>query len=225
MPQEINLSSYSIPAGGGTFNINLNDGEDSTIYYRFTGNVTLTSNFTIAFTGATTKPKRVVILYDGTIDINGNTITIFGVQLSEEQAAGGNVVIEAVYDGTTKSIKLLDAAQIMVGKRDIITLPLSFETGEIIYARIDMDYDGYVQGIYAQVTKDIENSDDATIDCLSLVTNYGTITLPAGTAAGGIVPITPATNNTFSNGGYLIFQCAKTTPGGKCTLVIQTVRT
>ena len=225
MPQEINLSTYTILAAGGTFNINLNDGEDSTLFYRFIGNVTLTSNFTIAFTGATTKPKRVVILYDATVTLNGNTITILGTQLTDVQAAGGNVTIQAVYDGTTKSIKILDAAQIMIGKRDIITLALSFESGEIIFARIDMDYDGYVQSIYAQITKDIEATDNATIDCLSLVTNYGTITLVGGTAAGGIVPITPTTNNTFSNGGYLIFQCAKTTPGGKCNLVIQTVRT
>lgn len=224
MPQEINMSSYAIPAGGGTFNINLNDGEDSTIYYRFTGNVTLTSNFTIAFTGSTTKPKRVVILYNATVDLNANTLTIFGVQLSDVQAEGGNVTIEAIYDGTTRSIKLLDAAQILTGKSEILTLPLSFETGEIITARIYTPYAGYVSAIFAQVSHLIEATDDATIDCLSFVTNYGTITLPGGTAAGSTVPITPSSNNTFTAGGYLDFQCAKTTPGGKCILVIHIVR-
>lgn len=122
------LKEFAIEAGGGTFNIEEGDLFDAA--YVSSGTITLTSNVTIqlhpdfeaALEGADTgKGLLVPIIYDGSgITVDGNTVTIFGVALSEVQAQS-KWKGEAFNDGSTWNLFIdLNATQTMLETASIV---------------------------------------------------------------------------------------------------------
>lgn len=95
------FKSYNITSGGGTTDININSVESNIL---LTGNTTLTSSWTFQPTGENLKKSMYLnIIYDGNINLNGNNITIFGVQLTEKEAAS-KIFIRAMYNGTSWTV-------------------------------------------------------------------------------------------------------------------------
>lgn len=80
------ISVIEITAGGGT--IDLNDYSSTQMFvFVTTGAILLTSSLTIQDTGANVEGKVWKILWKPTLDLNGNTLTIFGQSISAAQAS------------------------------------------------------------------------------------------------------------------------------------------
>lgn len=100
MAEVLNPSYTQIDLSGGTENINLADGYDQYIFYN-TG--TLTGDYEIQPNGsAPTSTLRINILKVGAIDLGGYNFTIFGQNLTQEQA-NCNLIITCIYDLVTTS--------------------------------------------------------------------------------------------------------------------------
>lgn len=240
-------TTTALPTSGG---IGIETGV-ATVIHRYTGNVTLTGSLSISFatTGAVVEGDEVWIFMDGTVDLNGNTFTINGEQLSDTEALTGGWVARAKFNGTTwdhfvtyrlgdTTTWRLDVANriengsISLDKLDtsirteLITAPVSLDASELGKNRIIIPYDCTVTSITSYSTKIIEATDDASIipqNNASLVMTDGTMTMIAGSPIGTGVTVAPTGNNTFSAGDTMTLVGIKTTPGGK-VLVSITVR-
>lgn len=100
-PQEaLGTKTIALTAGGGT--INLTPGVDEK-YIRIYGSpVTLTSSWTIQGAGTPKEGDTFIVYLDQEITLDGNTLTIFGVSITETQAvstlaSGKKVVIVGQY--------------------------------------------------------------------------------------------------------------------------------
>ena len=92
-------STYPITltSSGGTITL------DSSIpvgEYDITGSATLLASYIITYTGTLNTNLKYVLNYDATIVLNGNTLTIFGLSLDDNQALQKGI-ITAKYDGST----------------------------------------------------------------------------------------------------------------------------
>ena len=91
------VTDIPVPVGGTK---TLEAGVD-TSYQRLTGPTTLTSNYTV--TAGTTGIKagsQFQIEVAGGLTIGANAVTVFGVNINENQALNGGVIIFATFDGT-----------------------------------------------------------------------------------------------------------------------------
>ena len=91
------VTDIPVPVGGTK---TLEAGVD-TAYQRLTGPTTLTSNYTV--TAGTTGIKagsQFQIEVAGGLTIGANAVTVFGVNINENQALNGGVIIFATFDGT-----------------------------------------------------------------------------------------------------------------------------
>jgi len=98
-------STYPIilTSGGGTVNLAVTDSYGA---YDISGTATLAANWVIQPSGTAITYTKFVFNYDATITLNSNTITIFGLSMTDEQALKP-CVIESKYDGSTWQTKLL----------------------------------------------------------------------------------------------------------------------
>lgn len=228
----------------GTVTLTVNTDE---VYQNVTGIVTLVGAYTIAFatTGAVAGDKFYV-QYNGRATLSGNTLTVGGISLSDSQALTGNFVIVGYYDGSAWNSYLIPnlsgsgwqleavciaAGLITVAKletnlhQEVLTVPVSFETGEIGAYKIEMPYPGSIVKISAYVTKLIEATDAGSITVTDdSSATMATITMSGGTAIGTGVTDAPTTNNTFVATDVLTFTTAKVTVGGKVLLTLQITR-
>lgn len=111
---------------------------------------------------------------------------------------------------------------------ELITLDVSFETGEVGDFKITMPFAGTVTSIYAYAYKAIAATDNGTIipkNNGGTTMGTGTITFTASDARGTAYTSTPSTNNTFAANDILTFTTAKATAGGKVMLSITVTRT
>ena len=76
-------------------------------WQEFTGSQTLVGNYTITGTG-TQDGQEFWIIWNSTLDLNGNTLSIFGLTIPEGDALGGNFVVVAKYDGSAWIAKFFD---------------------------------------------------------------------------------------------------------------------
>lgn len=87
-----------ITAGGGT--IDLNDYAGTQLFvFVTTGAVSLTSNLTIQDTGTNVEGQVWEILWKPNLDLNGNTLTIFGQAISAVQASKRGAMTVTYSDG------------------------------------------------------------------------------------------------------------------------------
>lgn len=76
-------------------------------WQEFTGSVTLVGNYTITATGSQ-DGQEFWIVWSSVCDLNGNTLSIFGLTIPEGDALGGNFVVVAKYDGSAWVAKFID---------------------------------------------------------------------------------------------------------------------
>ena len=89
--------TYTVPAGGATENFNL-DGAEQLIIVN--GSVTLAANYVIDTAGTPITDMTVDIKWLANVDLNGSTVTVFGVLLTQQQAnTDGNIT--CIYNGAT----------------------------------------------------------------------------------------------------------------------------
>lgn len=108
MPIINNSEIRTLTAGGGTIDLPTNS---LTALYIIQGNATLTSNWTIQPQGTATAGMEYVFRYEADIDLDGNSITVFG-ETMPETLADKTHEITASYDGTDWEVNFkLDVAE------------------------------------------------------------------------------------------------------------------
>lgn len=110
---------------------------------------------------------------------------------------------------------------------DVITLDVSFESGEVGDFKVKLPYACTVTEIYAYAYKVIAGTDAGTIvpkDNGGTTMTGGTITFAASDPRGTAYTSTPSANNTFTAGQLLTLTTAKTTAGGKVLVSVKVTR-
>jgi hypothetical protein len=112
-------------------------------------------------------------------------------------------------------------------KFELITIEISFESGELGDFKIKLPYSGTVSDIYAYANKAIAGTDNGTIvpkNNGGTTMTGGTITFAASDIRGTSYTSTPSANNSFSAGEILTLSCSKSTAGGKAIVSIKIIR-
>lgn len=163
-----------------------------------------TSGYLVMGDGTDVKSQVVT----GDVTINGSGVTSIGnSKITTAMVTNSNITVA----------KLESSAQL-----ELITLPVSFETGELTSYKIRMPYPGTLTYIYAECTKAIANTDNGSITPKNNAGTSMTVTTPIVFTASD--PLTTAyssavtSNNTFIAGDVLTFLTAKATAGGKVLL-------
>lgn len=99
----LGVETTAVPSGGGTKT--LVSGKNK-IYQRFTGTVTLSSSYTITASAAS-EGDTFQIDWNCVCTLGANSVTIFGISLDSIQALSGNVIVSAIYDGSSWIAELL----------------------------------------------------------------------------------------------------------------------
>jgi hypothetical protein len=114
-------------------------------------------------------------------------------------------------------------------KTELITIPISFETGEESNNTIIIPFDGVMKEMYFCVTKAIGGTDDAFINArynMSPFVIMGSMSIPMSSAVDTIIQLSFTPSTWYFNENDLIrFQGGKTTDGGKGILSIVVERT
>jgi hypothetical protein len=103
MAQEI-TKTFTVVTGGGTDTITITDYINS--YIVTSATISLSSSYTINYSGSPTLGTILRFNYAADIDLNGNTVTILGRQLSQEEA-NSNLFIIANWNGSTFDVAIL----------------------------------------------------------------------------------------------------------------------
>jgi len=94
----------------GTVNVHVDKAPSATLSSattaRIAGTVTLSGSFNVSPSGTPIKNTSVKILWEASVTLSGNTITIFGETVPDELAAT-NFVAECVYDGAAWVVNIL----------------------------------------------------------------------------------------------------------------------
>ena len=218
-------------------------------YQTVSGTVSLTTgNYEINLSTTGAKAGDIFIIkYVGAVTVGSFDVIIGSATLTAEDALTGGLTILAYYSGgawlytTFKSfyhsakIQAADIASnaVTVAKLatelqyEVVTIPVSFETGEQCANKVKMPYAGTVSEIYGIVTKAIAATDAGTVTAKNnggTTMTEGVITAAASAALDTAYTVTPTANNTFVAGDILSFTTAKTTVGGKMLLSIKITR-
>ena len=239
MPIIHSTEELTLTAGGGTLNL------DTTIPVRFyivKGTATLTSNWTIQPSGTAIEGMVYEFKYEADIDLNGNTITLFGTTIPETLVDKTHQ-ITAYYDGTDWQVnfalnvdengslpKEIISEYNVADKQEMITIPISFETGYLVKHKVFFPFTGNytINSFTVSVVKTIEASDDASLkfykaDAATAMTiATGSYAIPAGTtsttdAGGGVF----TSNTAHAEPAYIYVETAKGTPGGTALLYLK----
>ena len=232
-------------ATSGTVTLTVNTDEQ---YQAITGSATLAGMFKVDLSTVGAVAGDVFVLHwQATAVIGAHTLVLGATELTAAQANGGGMfIISNHYNGSAWDSYLmpdmqagtwkLEAANIAAGliataklasdlQQEVLTVPLSFETGEIGAYRIEMPYPGSIVKISSYVTKLIEATDNGSITVTDdSSATMSTITMPGGTAIGTGVTSAPTTNNTFVATDVLTFTTTKVTVGGKVLLTLKITR-
>ncbi len=163
--------------------------------------------------------------------VMGNGTDVSSVAMSGDATINGSGVITIASNAITTA--KINTAQVTVSKLEasaqleVITIPVSFESGELTSYKFKMPYPGSITNIYAECVKAIANTDAATITPKNNAGTTMTVTTPISFAASD--PLTTAYtsaitgNNTFIAGDIITLLTAKVTAGGKAlvSLTIQ----
>jgi hypothetical protein len=97
------VESTAVPTSGST----VLSPDINKKWQEFTGSQTLVGNYTITGTGIS-NGDEFWIIWNSTLDLNGNTLSIFGLTIPEGDAIGGNFIVVAKYDGSAWVAKFID---------------------------------------------------------------------------------------------------------------------
>lgn len=114
-----------------------------------------------------------------------------------------------------------------IGMREVITVPMSFETGEQTVTKIYLPYKAVVKKIRSIVTKAIAGTDNGTItpkNSAGSTMTSGVITHDASAALDTEEVATPTANTSVAKDSFFSLTSAKTTAGGKALVSVEIER-
>lgn len=94
------IEVYALTAGGGS--VNLTAGTDKGIYI-LTGGVTLTGSWSFNLNPGLVDGDRFTFISEASVNLNGFSLNVLGINLTSAQAAGGNVIVEAYWSSSAAS--------------------------------------------------------------------------------------------------------------------------
>ena len=111
-------------------------------------------------------------------------------------------------------------------KKGIVTVPLSFETGEQTATKIYFPFAVTINKIRSIVMKAVAGTDDGTITGANSTGDSanGVVTVAASSALDTEDSASPTTNNEVAADSYYKLTSAKTTAGGKVLATIEYTR-
>lgn len=137
-----------------------------------------------------------------------------------------------IVDDAVTTDKIVDAAVTVdklssTNKKYILTIPVSFESGEQGDNTIIVPFNSTIDKVYYTVTKAISATDSGTISVLidGTPTVPNTITLAASTAINTNNNLTITSSNAIAGGKGVKFVTLKSTAGGKVLLTVEFTRT
>lgn len=220
------VQSRSLATGGGVITLEASTDKQ---YQYLTGSGTLSGNHSVTTTGDFPDGHSFFIKYNCTFVAAGNTVTIFGVSLTESQIKAGNLMVHAYYDGTALAwrTQLYVNPATDFSTTDAVTVPVSFEATEQGDNKVYVPYGFDIIGAVGSVTKALANTDAGTItlNINGVAVTTGVITIPLSSAIGTDVAITPSATKTGTSGSYISCVGAKTTAGGKALVTLYLKRT
>jgi hypothetical protein len=242
----VDTKNTAATATSGT--VTFNGGTDSRVQ-ELTGTVTLVGNSTYAL-GTGVNGDEFWLSYDSAVTLGGNNLVIFGITLSSTQALNGGLLFHARYvSGAWESYVMpsldagltntfvassefygaasVDAAALATGpKTDLVTLDVSFETGEQGGMKLEWPYACTIDKITGYVKKAVAGTDNGTMEPLdSFGGSMGIMTATAAAGIGTGFTLSPSVNNVIAAGDIITFVTNKTTPGGKLVLSIKCTKT
>lgn len=165
-----------------------------------------------------------VVMGDGTDAVS--------LPISGDASLSGTGALTIANNAVT-TVKILDAnvtvAKVSADlKAEVLTIPASFETGELGAIKFKMPYPGSIVNVYAIATKAIAATDAGTVVLKNNAGTTMTVTTPISFAASDIfgTAYTSAVtaSNTFVAGDILTILTAKTTAGGKVLISLEVTR-
>ena len=107
--------------------------------------------------------------------------------------------------------------------KDIVTIPMSFETGEQTTTKIYFPKAVTINKIRSIVIKALAATDAGTITCGNSVgaSTGGVVTVALSSALNTENSATPTTNNAVAVDSYYYLTSAKTTAGGKVLVTLE----
>jgi len=239
MPIQNNLKIITLTAGGGTENLSVSSISN---LYVIKGTATLTSNWTIQPSGTPNAGAEYKFRYEADITLGGNNITVFGTTIPDTLVDKTHE-INAYYDGSDWEVNfLVDVDENgslpkeiiseynVADKQEMITIPISFETGYLVKHKVFFPFTGNysIDSFTVSVVKTIEASDDASLrfyedDATTAMTiATGTYTIAAGATSTTDVGGGVFTSNTDQiEPAYIYVETVKSTPGGTALLYLK----
>ena len=181
-------------------------------YVSLTGTGTLTGSWSYALGAGGVDGDTFIIDYNGLFTPVANTVTLFGITLTDKQVSEGNVVAKAVYSSTL-------SAWVVTLVRDTQAVDLADETDLVLKENVlgDPSTDGYVlsstaAGVRTWVSNNTDiflNANTQTFSSVaSVVTTLRTITIPSGTlTTNGSVVVLKFAGSFGANGNAKTLRC------------------
>ena len=181
-------------------------------YVSLTGTGTLTGSWSYTLGAGGVDGDTFIIDYNGLFTPVANTVTLFGITLTDKQVSEGNVVAKAVYSSTL-------SAWVVTLVRDTQAVDLADETDLVLKENVlgDPSTDGYVlsstaAGVRTWVSNNTDiflNANTQTFSSVaSVVTTLRTITIPSGTlTTNGSVVVLKFAGSFGANGNAKTLRC------------------
>ena len=218
MPYSPIATFYKVTSSGGTVLLPTNGTSEEYILY-VDNPITLTSSYTVNYSGGPDTGYYYKIIYPGSITKGANSVTIFGLSLSAAQALVP-AIIEARYNGTTYDVFYIPATPVSVAAQidDLALNQLVQQTGPGLIGRSpatlgDMSYQTLTNegNVFSLFGGTLAGNQDygvrlakATLTSGQVLTlNTAPITVIAAPGAGKMITILDvATKLTFGTAAY-----------------------
>lgn len=103
MAQTIRYKRIELDGTGGTISIDVTEEFQAYLFY---GTGTMAANYNITYTGVIDSPISIKIYYAAQLSLNGNTFTMFGHKLTQQQVNKAPFMAEALWDFGTSSFNV-----------------------------------------------------------------------------------------------------------------------
>lgn len=167
-----------------------------------------------------------IVLYKATLSPATHSVTIFGASLTDDEIAIGDIMILAIWDGTSSTWLTQKITSKAFGLNEIVTATVGFDTDEQGTVPIVIPYNFRLIGYGYAVTQTMAGTDDATlaVDINGTLVTPPNLTIPM-TSAVGFGNVAPVTAGNVGVAGDLInVTMSKTTPGGRVLFQMTLVR-
>jgi len=220
------------------------------VYQDITGSSTLLSSLSYNVTGGISGDEIIVRL-NASVILNGFSLNIMGITLTQQQALGGGMTVRSRYLGASgwKSELLLNldssqaygfratsefikdgaviASKLSTDVRtELLTTPVSWDVNRIGDYKIKIPFACTVVEINAFATSTIEVTNDAGLNFKNANSvSMGSGVLTRGNTIGdGMTTLLPTSNNVFVKDSIMTISTTKVTPGGHAQLNIKIIK-